>query len=104
MADATTSMDFSECYSQAIAEADRALNAQWAEVVKLLSEYPDTLEALRIEQRKWISFKEEACGFYWGEGFGSMHRSIIGPDCHLRVIEDRTSQLAEIEAMLKPDY
>jgi uncharacterized protein YecT (DUF1311 family) len=94
--DAINNADYGECYSAAIDKADGELNAVWKLLMAELSEQPEAGESLREEQRKWIAFKEDSCSFYWDEGFGSMHRSIIGPACRLDVIEMRTGQLNAI--------
>lgn len=100
--DATTNADYSQCYAAALDSADGELNAVWKLLMAELSDQPDARESLREEQRKWIVFKEESCSLYWHEGFGSMHRSIIGPACRLDVIETRTKQLNAILIELEP--
>ncbi len=93
METASTSLDFNDCYAAALQAADDDLNTVWKKLMAALEDQPEARESLRSEQRKWIAFKDESCSFYWGAGFGSMHRSIIGPSCRLGIIEARTAQL-----------
>jgi len=104
LAVADTSAAFSQCYSAAIERSDDTLNSRWKRVTSLLSDYPPEAKAsLLNEQRAWIAFKDKSCEFYWGAGFGSMHRSLIGPACRLQIIDARIADLDTIITSLETE-
>ena len=101
---AVTDPQIAACYWGAVEAADRVLNARWREMNAKLTEddFPGAKGKLLAEQRAWITFKESACDFYDGNGFGSMHRVMAKPQCQKEIIEHRTAQLEAIITWISP--
>jgi uncharacterized protein YecT (DUF1311 family) len=104
MQSAETSLEFSECTGAAIKRSDTTLNERWRKLMALLKDYDKSdRDSLLAEQRAWIAFKEQSCSFYWGSDFGSLHRTIEGPLCRLRVIQNRIADLDGMAASLEQE-
>lgn len=94
-----TNVEYSKCYGAALQRADDRLNSAWeVALADVGGRESEGGKALVNEQRAWIKFKEQACRFYWTRDFGSLHRSIIGPDCALDIVKARISQLEDISS------
>jgi len=94
-----TNAEYRKCYGDGMQRADDRLNAVWkVALADVGGRNSDGGRALVKEQRIWIKFKEQACGFYWTRDFGSLHRSIIGPACALDIVKARISQLEDISS------
>ncbi|APG62917.1 hypothetical protein LPB140_09075 [Sphingorhabdus lutea] len=100
-----TSADYSQCYGAAIKRADDRLNIVYKNLMQNVGgKESEAGKDLLKEQRLWISFKQEACGLYWGSEFGSMHRSIIGPSCILNIVSSRVEQLEDMNSNFETEY
>ncbi len=88
-----TSAGYSICYGQAIRRAEAVL-AQRVEALASGIGDPEAAAAVRREQAAWQAYRSDACSFYWTQPhFGSMHRSIVGPSCILRVVNERIAHI-----------
>lgn len=105
---ALNNAQFQQCYGTAITQAEERLNTRWGQLLTRLAPSPETdadqarrlaefatqhRDALISEQALWTAFRAKACNLYWDEGLGSMHRSIVGPQCIFNVIEQRIVQI-----------
>jgi uncharacterized protein YecT (DUF1311 family) len=88
-----TSLSYSECNGAAIARADARLNLRWKDLLTHIGRTSEAGKSLIVEQRAWIAFKDKACMFYWGNSYGSMHRSIIGPTCLYTLYQNRIEEI-----------
>lgn len=101
-------VQFQECYAAAITQADERLVTRWGQLLTRMAPSPDAdaelnrrlaefatqhRDALISEQALWTAFRAKACNLYWDEGLGSMHRSIVGPQCIFNVVEQRIVQI-----------
>lgn len=90
---AQTTIDSSECYSQAIAAWDKALNMQYQ---ALLKDNPESVrKALRASQRQWIKYKDsynEATNEYYRQEQGTIW-GIIAAETKMNVIRDKALSL-----------
>lgn len=101
MESAMTSLAMSDCASDWNKRAERRLAENWRLAMDTLEGKNTSAGKLLLgEQRAWIKFKDLSCDFYRGVGFGSLHRSVIGPSCRNEIIEARAKQLAQIAAPL----
>jgi uncharacterized protein YecT (DUF1311 family) len=101
---AKTSLDMSNCGGAWRLRSEAKLNVAWKRAVEAVGgPKSEAAKELLKEQRAWITFKDMSCGFYYGNAFGSMHRSISAPICRNTIIETRTQQLSNIADDLKPD-
>jgi uncharacterized protein YecT (DUF1311 family) len=97
MENASSSLDMSECAIAWNKRAEALLAKAWrAAMDEVGGKNSVAGKELLEEQRAWIKFKDLSCGFYYGDGFGSMHRSIHAPKCRNIIIEDRARQLSAI--------
>ena len=105
---AVNNAQFQQCYTTAIAQADERMATRWNALLTRLAPSPDGdpelnrrlaefatqhRDALIAEQVLWTAFRTKACAIYWDEGLGSMHRSIVGPQCIFSVVEQRIVQI-----------
>ncbi len=108
-AEPITQLDMNECAALDYAEADAALNAQWAitadamrerdrELDRTYDDRPGYFETLLAAQRAWLIYRDQHCA---SEGFlfrgGSMEPLIVST-CKTTLTQDRTSQLADLES------
>lgn len=108
-AEPITQLDMNECAALDYAEADAALNAQWAITAEVMHERdreldrtyddrPGYFETLLAAQRAWLTYRDQHCA---SEGFlfrgGSMEPLIVST-CKTSLTQDRTSQLADLES------
>lgn len=91
--EAHTTIDSSECYSQAMAAWDRELNTQYQ---ALLKDNPENVRnALRASQRQWIKYKDayhEAANEYYRQEQGTLW-GIIAAETRMNVIRDKALSL-----------
>ena len=90
---AQTTLDSSECYSQAMAAWDSELNTQYQ---ALLKDNPEKVRnALRASQRQWIKYKDsynEATNAYYRQEQGTIW-GIIAAETRMNVIRDKALSL-----------
>lgn len=82
------------CATPYLKAADAQLNATWQKLMAAVASEPQTKAALLTEQRAWLAYRNDACGFYgiqvdWGRAGEVMD----GPECTAGVIERRTMEL-----------
>jgi uncharacterized protein YecT (DUF1311 family) len=102
---AKTSLDMSACGGAWRLRSEANLNSAWRKAIQAVGgSKSEAANDLLNEQRAWIIFKDKSCSFYYGNAFGSMHRSISAPICRNAIIEARTQQLLNIAADLNPEH
>jgi uncharacterized protein YecT (DUF1311 family) len=94
-----TNATYSQCYGEAIAAADARLEQRFALLRDSVSDQSDpqggtsARAAVETGQSLWRAFFAQACAHYWTAEYGSMHRSIIGPQCSLDILLERIGQI-----------
>lgn len=86
--------DRSFCYRDKQAEAEKALNAKYSQLLPLAQKYsPQLVESLRRAERSWVNFRALNCHFY-----GDKDRELRGgeeADCILRMTRERINELMD---------
>lgn len=105
---AITQQDMNRCAHLDYEEADRALNAQWAETSAVMKKWdaeymelirdgrPGFYQALLEAQRAWLAFRDAHC---LSEGFGARGGSLeplLVSTCKTRMTKQRTEELREL--------
>jgi uncharacterized protein YecT (DUF1311 family) len=85
-----TNVAWDECRGDWIERADKALNAVWRELRKVIG---NTAKALLDDQTAWNDYKEKSCLFYANGDSGREGEVLSCPACRARVIEARTTDL-----------
>ena len=92
-----TSAAYAQCYGDAIDAAHKILDNRNDKLLAKFEEDDGVTAAFVAEMGAWQDYREHACSFYWQTPyFGSMPRSIVGPNCVLNVVEARIKVLDDM--------
>ena len=88
-------------FNSELTQADVRLNQTWKKYFpSLRANDPAKADALLVEQRAWIAFKDKACSIYPGSGgfWGDANHFA----CKLELFEQRIKYLEDLDQVLNP--
>lgn len=86
---AQTQADLADCAAQALATADRELNALYGQMQQRLDYDEDGRAALTQAQRRWVAFRDAECAFATHQSTGGSINAMQVNDCRARVTQSR---------------
>lgn len=90
---AEANMEFAQCYGTA-AQALQTRVKQTSAALTAKMPSAAAKRAFAKEEKAFAAYASTVCSFYYKDGFGSMHRSVMGPRCSANIWSERLRLLS----------